>query len=146
MTDEKHVAARRTEVETLWRSGMSQRGVARHLGVSKDTVRRDLAHLGLGGAGGADGADDDAPQARPLDLAGAHPTVVELARVARAIPDSVARHNPSVQREHLIAVARRLADLIAACGPPDPMSAHLIGRLTAQLGALATTTSQGEPR
>ncbi|MET7787253.1 helix-turn-helix domain-containing protein [Streptomyces sp900116325] len=80
MTGAPTVAQRRATVRRMAQAGESNRAIAAQLGVSKDTVRRDLA-------------TDDAPAATPADRFGARAAQTEcamsrLSAAAQAIDDA----------------------------------------------------------
>ncbi|MFE5090619.1 helix-turn-helix domain-containing protein [Streptomyces sp. NPDC056638] len=83
MTGAAVVVQRRTKVRHLAQTGASNRAIAAQLGISKDTVRRDLAHL-------AQTPDQqEAPTAPPL------------------------REQIAIRNERAFAAMRHLADIVA---------------------------------
>ncbi|WHX19808.1 helix-turn-helix domain-containing protein [Streptomyces malaysiensis subsp. malaysiensis] len=127
-------ATRRASVGQLAHQGLSTRAIARRLGVGKDTVRRDLAHLARANGEGvsASRATDAPPGAstatdRPIDtdpdalvLPGADPRVVALARAARDLAHSDRAglaHPAHVQVTYLLIALNHVADLLAELYP-----------------------------
>jgi len=125
--------ARRDTVRRLADEGKSRRGIAAQLGVSKDTVRRDLAHAV---------APDDAPdatQARTV-LPGAHPAAVEAVEALRALDAEALRQDVRQlhdTRPYLLATVRRAAELLADTGPLDPLERLSLRQLAELLRAIA---------
>lgn len=80
MTGAAPVAERRTTVRRMAQTGASNRAIAAHLGISKDTVRRDLA------------TDDAPPQTRAQKIAAraaqTETAVIQLRAAVQAIDEA----------------------------------------------------------
>jgi hypothetical protein len=96
-------ADRRTLVRQLAEEGLSQRQIGARLGVSKDTVRRDLDAIGCqdtsGDAPPVEPDDPDAPQVSPGEVAQSAPPVEPLAQHAGRPADPVAGIGASQRRD-----------------------------------------------
>ncbi|RLL68153.1 DeoR family transcriptional regulator [Streptomyces sp. Z26] len=161
-------ADRRTTVRHLAHTGMSQRAIAAQLGVSKDTVRRDLDALARDGApedappadAGArhdapdapDLAHPDAPPAPPAahparatdappPLPGAHPDAVRASAALHGLDPDAVRHLAHT-RVYLRATLARATELLAHTGPLDAVERHQLRHLTERLHALADDSAK----
>lgn len=135
---------RRDTARRLAREGKSLRAIATQLGVSKDTVRRDLAH----GVAPADATD--ATQAGGV-LPGAHPLALEAVEALRDLDAEALRDDVRQLRDtrpYLLATVRRAVELLADTGPLDVLDRLDVSGLADRLCALAdapdTTTAGGQ--
>lgn len=126
-------ATRRAKVRQLAQKDMSHRAIAAHLGISKDTVRRDLAHPG---------APASAPPAPPEEvvLPGANPHAVEAVAALRAIDTEALRQDMRQVRQttpYLHSVLRFATEALAQTGPGGAVERCQLRQLADRLRAIA---------
>lgn len=134
------IAQRRATAARMSRNGASLRRIAAQLGVSKDTVRRDLAQDSTPANATTPATPaTDATQVRVI-LPGAHPCAVEAAAALRDIDPDTLRDDARQLRDtrlYLFATMRRATELLAHTGPLDPLDRLSVRHLADQLRAIA---------
>ncbi|WP_060952412.1 DeoR family transcriptional regulator [Streptomyces hygroscopicus] len=134
------IASRRATVRQERDKGLSQRVIGARLGISKDTVRRDLQALAREDQAAAratasqPAAPDEppGPAAEEVLLPGAMPEIVALARAAQAAgrlaPERLAQA-AHVQLPYLITALAQIAELLCATLPAGARQQPAAARL-----------------
>lgn len=125
-------ATRRAKVRQLAQEGMSHRAIAARLGVSKDTVRRDLAHQ--------DAHADAPPVPEDIVLPHANPLAVRAVAALRNLDPKALRQDARQVRQttpYLHSVIRFAADALTHTGPGSAVERWQLRQLADRLRAIA---------